>query len=278
VAAAFDLTRLRAERLRLWHLAGNPITDVDQALDFLRHTGFVLSHRARTLLLPSFVEALAGGKEGVPAYEDAAGHPLYARYVAIRHHPRVKKLALELPILRRRHALVLREHVVDFAALLAEPRGPDRRSGESRAAARRIVALIADRGPTSKRTLRLALVGWPAAVRGASLDRVLLDLESRLVLVTVDYTAAEGAVYDLFARAHRALAVRAARQGRGESLDRLLARYVRSARAVEPARGREVLRGFADPREIQVAQSRLLAGGRIASARVGGGEWLWAPD
>ncbi len=278
MAPAFDLTRLRAERLRLWHLAGNPITDVDQALDFLRHTGFALSHRARTFLLPSFVEALAGGKEGVPAYGDAAGHPLYARYVTIRHHPRVKKLALELPILRRRHALVLREHVVDFAALLAELRRPDRRSEESRAAARRVVALIADRGPTSKRTLRLALLGGPAAMRGASLDRVLLDLESRLVLVTVDYTEADGAFFDLFARAHRALAVHAAKQSREESIERLLARYVRSSRAVEPARVREVLRGFADPPEIRAARDRLLAAGRIARARVGGGEWLWAPE
>jgi hypothetical protein len=277
VALEIDLAALRAERLRRWHLAGNPLADVDQAIEFLRHTGFALSHRSRTFLLPSFVEALAGGKTGVPAYGDAAGHPLYRRYVAIRHHPRLTKLALEAPIIKRRHALVLREYAIDFARLLADPPGSDRRSPESRAAAVRVLALVGDRGVTSKRALRQALGAGAPAVRGASLDRVLLDLESRLQLVTVDYTEKEGAFFDLFARAHRSLAVRAAQKSRGESLERLVERYVLSAVVVEPARVSEVLRGLAGAGEVRAALDTLLAAGRLLCARGAGREWFVAP-
>jgi hypothetical protein len=271
VALEIDLGALRAERFRRWHLAGNPIAGVDAAIEFLRHAGFALSHRGRTFLLPSFIEALAGGKTGVPAYGDAAGHPLYRRYVAIRHHPRLTKLALEAPIIRRRHALVLREHVIDFARLLADPPGSDRRSPESRAAAERVLALVGDRGVVSKRALRQAL---GSGLRAEGLDRALLDLESRLQLVTVDYTEKEGAFYDLFARAHRSLAVRAAQKSREESLDRLVERYVRSAVVVEPERPREVFRGVARPADVSAAADRLVAAGRIRIARAGGADWL----
>jgi hypothetical protein len=277
-AEEIDLAALRAERLRRWHLAGNPLADVDEAIEFLRTTGFALAHRARTFLLPSFVEALAGGKAGVPAYGEAAGHPLYARYVAIRHHPRLKRLAIEAPILRRRHALVLRDHMVDFARLLADPGPVDRRSAGSRAATERLLALVGDRGPVSKRELRLAVSAGPRWLAGGGLDRALLDLESRLHIITVGYSEKEGAAYDLFSRAHRALAVRAARRSRTQSLIRLVACYVRSAVVVEPARVAEVFRGLAAAAEVRAVVAILATAGQLARGRAAGQEWLRARE
>jgi hypothetical protein len=271
-----DLAELRQERLKRWHLAGNPITGVGDAIAFFRHTGFCLSHRARTFLLPSLIEAIAGAKAGVPAYADAAGHPLYRRYVEIRRDPRVQKLVLEAPLIRRRHTHVMRDLAVDFACLLADPPLPDRRTPETKLAAKRVLAAVADRGPQSKRALRLSFAHGSASLRAPVLDRVLLDLESRLRLYTVDYSEKEGQVYDLFARAERSLAVRAARRSRAGSIDHLAGRYLQSALVTEPARVREVLRGIASPEEVRASLARLNKSGAIARVRASGGEWLVA--
>lgn len=275
MGAEFDLARLRSERLERWHLAGNPLSGIDDAVAYLEHTGFCFAHRSRTFLLPSFIEAVAGSKRGVPAYGDAAGHPLYHRYVKLRHHPRVTRLVLEIPVIRRRHVLVKRNHVVDLARLAADPPFADRRSEESRDAALRVLSQVADHGVASKRALT-ETVGRELA-RRSSLDRVLLDLESRLRLVTVDYSEKEGAFYDLFARAHRSLAVRAARQERAESLDHLVERYVISAVASEPERVREVFREIAGTAEVRGSVARLAARGGLTRARAAGRVWLIAP-
>lgn len=269
------LAPLRAERLERWHLTGNPLSSVDDAVAYLKNAGFCFAHRSRTFLLPSFIEAVAGTKRGVPAYGDAAGHPLYRRYVELRHHTRVKRLVLELPVIQRRHVLVVRDHVVDLARLVADPPFADRRAQESRDAALRIVSRVADRGVQSKSELREA-IGRRLA-RRSTLDRVLLDLESRLRLVTVDYTEKEGAFYDLFARAYRSLAVRAARQDRDESLDHLVERYVISAVLSEPERVEELFRGIAGAAEVRGSVDRLAALGRITRTRTAGRAWLIAP-
>lgn len=274
---AIDLARLREERLRRWHLAGNPLAGTAEAAAFFYHTGFCFSHRARTFLLPSFIEAIAGAKHGVPAYADAAGgHPLYARYVMFRRDREIRKLVLEAPLIHRRHTHVVRDLVPDFARLLAEPSVPDRRAADSRAAARRVLKSVANEGPMSRRALRLLLTRGPRRVNPGALDRVLLDLESRLRLLTVDYTEKEGAFYDLFTRAHRSLAERAAGRSRTQSLDRIVERYVRSALLVEPARVWEVLRGIASADEIRESLLRLIRSGRLAHARASGSEWIVA--
>jgi hypothetical protein len=249
--ASIDLARLRAERLRHWHLPGNPVADAG--------------------------EAVAGTKRGVPAHGDAAGHPLYRRYVELRHHPRVARLVVEAPVLGRRHALVVRDHMVDFARLLTDPPLADRRTPESRALAARLLAAVADRGPQSKRALRLAFARGSGALGApGALDRALLDLETRLRLITVDHDEKEGASYDLFARAQRSLAIRAARQTRAESLDHLVERYVRSAIVVELGRVREVMRGIASAGEVRESLARLVASGRLGVAREAGAERLVA--
>jgi hypothetical protein len=274
VVAELDLAALRAERLRRWHLAGNPLAGVDEAVAFLKHTGFCLSHRTRSFLLASFVEAIAGSKRGVPAYADAAGHPLYRRYVELRHHSRVNRLVLEAPVIQRRHTLLLREHVVDLARLHADPPLADRRSSESRAAAEWVLATVADQGPQSKRALREAMRRRPARTASGLLDRVLLDLESRLRLLTVDYREKDGAIFDLFARAQRSLALRAARQSRAESVDHLSLRHVRSAIVVEAKRVGGVLRGIASTEEVRASLARLAERGEISRVRASDGEWL----
>ncbi len=274
MTGTIDIARLRAERLHRWHLAGNPLAGVDEALVFFRHTGFCFSHRARTFLLPSFVEAIAGSKQDVPAYADASGHPLYKRYVAIRRDPRVRRLVLEAPIIHRRHTQIVRDLVPDFARILADPPLTDRRAPESRAAAERVIRVVADRGALSKRALRLLLARGSRGLKPAMLDRVLLELESRLHLVTVDYNDKEGAFYDLFARAHRALAERSRHRTRSGSLDRVIERYVRSAVVVEPGRVREVFRGIDGAEEIADSLARLTGKGRLARVREGANEWL----
>jgi len=272
--AEFDLAELRRERLRRWHLAGNPIAGVGEAIAFFRHTGFCLSHRSRTFLTPSLIEAIAGGKHGVPAYADASGHPLYRRYVEIRREHEVRKLVLEAPLLHRRHTHVMRDLIIDFARLLADSPLPDRRTPESKLAARRVLGAVADRGPLSKRALRLRFARGGAALRPPVLDRVLLDLESRLQLCTIDYNEKEGAFYDLFARAERSLAVRAAHRSRETGLDHLVGRYLSSALVVEPGRVREVFRGIASTEEVRTSLDRLIASEQISLVRTPEGAWL----
>jgi hypothetical protein len=259
-------------RTHKWHLDGHPVRTLDDARSFLESVGFCLMYPTRpALLVPTFIGAWVGADDKLPARQHAYADPRAKDATELMVRTLRDKTAFEAPLIDENNAFLLAASVFPYFYALVGERNPKQppaagpRSPYSPLACDAF-EIIRRCGPISKMKLGEALGG---SVSNAGLDRALSELWAKLRITRVDYTAAEGSVWDELSR----WAPNAIREGVGisvpEALSALVSKYVESVIAVDEVEVENFLAHFVPRTRVKEATHALLAARELSFIHVG---------
>jgi hypothetical protein len=264
-----ELLQARAQK---WRLDGRPVRSLDEARSFLESVGFCLMYRLRPpVLAPTFVGAWAGADDRLPTWQHAFADPRAKDATELMVRCLREKIAYEAPLFDENNAFLLAARVFPFFYALVGERNPKQapaefaRSGYS-ALACDAFQIIRRRGPISKTKLG-ELLGGALSVSG--LDRALAELWAKLRITRVDYTEAEGSVWDELSR----WAPDAVAEGVGVSvpaaLSALVSKYMDCVVAAEPAEVETFFSNFVSRSRVKEAINALLTARELSFTHVG---------
>jgi hypothetical protein len=259
-------------RLQKWHLDGQPVHTLDEAGIFFESVGFCLMYPMRpAILAPTFIGAWVGADEKLPAQRHAFADPRAKEATELMVRALRNKIAFEAPLIDDNNSLLLAASVFPYFYALVGERNPKQppalgpRSPYSPLACDAF-ELIRRRGPISKTKLGEMLGG---SVSKAGLDRALGELLSKLRITRVDYTDADGSVWDELSR----WAPDLVREGVGislpEALSALVSKYLECVIAAEEVEVENFLANFVPRTRVKEATHALLSARELSFVHVG---------
>lgn len=264
-----ELLQARAQK---WRLDGQAVRTLDDARAFLDSVGFCLMYPLRPPVpVPTFVGAWVGADDRLPAWQHAFADPRARDATELMVRALRDKVAYEAPLFDENNAFLLAARVFPFFYALVGERNPKQpptagtRSEYSQLACDAF-QIIRRRGPISKTKLGELLAGGLSV---AGLDRALAELWAKLRITRVDYTEAEGSVWDELSR----WAPDAVAEGVGLSvpaaLSALLSKYLDCVVAAEQTEVENFFANFVPKSRVKEAINALLAARELSFAHVG---------
>jgi hypothetical protein len=265
-----ELQQLRREK---WRLDGKPIRTIEVARAFLEDVGVCFMYPQRPpLLVPTFIGAFVGSDDRLPEWQHAFKDPRAAEATELMVRLLREKTVFEANLFEENNGFLVAASVFPyFYALMGErnpkqPPKPGTRSSYSQLACD-AYALIQTEGALSKKKL-LERLGGGLSV--AALDKALAELWSKLRITRVDYSAAEGSVWDLLYR----WAPDAVREGVQlsvpEALSALVSKYLDCVIAVEQSELETFCGKFVPRSKVKDAVNALLAARELSFIHVAG--------
>jgi hypothetical protein len=223
------------------------------------------------VLVPTFVGSWTGADDRLPTWQHAFADARAKDAVELMVRCLREKIAYEAPLFDENNAFLLSANVFPFFYALVGERNPKQaptegtRSGYSPLACDAF-EIIRRRGPISK--LKLGeLLGGALSVSG--LDRALGELWAKLRITRVDYTEAEGSVWDELGR----WAPDAVAEGVGLSvpaaLSALLSKYLDCVVAAEQSEIETFFSNFVPRSRVKEGINALLAARELSFTHVG---------
>lgn len=263
---------LHHAREQKWHLDGHAVRTLDEARSFLESVGFCLMYPLRpAVLVPTFVGAWVGTDDRLPTWQHAFSDPRAKDALELMVRTLRDKAAYEAPLFDENNAFLLSSSVFPFFYALVGERNPKQapatgpRSHYSPLACDAF-EIIRQRGPISKTKLG-ELLGGALSVSG--LDRALSELWAKLRITRVDYTEAEGSVWDELSR----WAPDAVREGVGvsvaEALSALLSKYMDCVVAAEQGEVETFFANFVPRSRVKEAINALLSARELSFVHLG---------
>src|SRR5450755_4048143 len=267
-----DAERFQA-RTQKWRRVGRPVRALDDARAFFESVGFCVMYPMRpAILVPTFIGAWVGADDKLPTRQHAYADSRAQEATELMVRALRDKAAYEAPLIDENNAFLLAPSVFPyFYSLVGErnPKHPPRTGPRSPYSPLACDAfeIIRGRGPISKTKLGEMLGG---SVSNAGLDRGLSELWGKLRITRVDYTAAEGSVWDELSR----WAPDVVREGVGisvpEALSALVSKYLDCAVAVDEGEAENFLANFVPRTRVKEAIHALLAARELSFVHVGG--------
>jgi hypothetical protein len=265
-------SELQQARAQKWRLDGRPVRTLDEARSFLESVGFCLMYPLRPpVLVPTFVGAWVGAEDRLPTWQHAFADPRAKDATELMVRSLRDKISYEAPLFDENNAFLLAWRVFPFFYALVGERNPkqaptaDTRPGYSQLACDAF-QIIRRHGPISKTKLGELLAGGLSV---AGLDRALAELWAKLRITRVDYTEAEGSVWDELSR----WAPDAVAEGVGVSvpaaLSALLSKYLDCVVAAEQADVETFFSNFVPKSRIKEAINALLAARELSFTHMG---------
>lgn len=259
-------------RTQKWRLDGQSVRTLDDARSFLASVGFCLMYPMRpALLVPTFIGAWVGADEKLPLRQHAYNDPRAIEATELMVRALRDRTAYEAPLLDENNAFLLAASVFPYFYSLVGERNPKQapvsgpRSPYSPLACDAF-EIIRRRGPISKTKLGETLGG---SVSNAGLDRALSELWAKLRITRVDYSAAEGSVWDELSR----WAPDVVREGVGisvpEALSALVSKYLDCVVAVDEGDVENFLANFVSRTRVKEAIHALLSARELSFVHVG---------
>ncbi len=259
-------------RTQKWRLDGQSVRTLEDARAFLESVGFCLMYPTRpALLLPTFIGAWVGADEKLPMRQHAYADPRAKEATELMVRALRDHAAYEAPLIDENNAFLLAASVFPYFYALVGERNPKHapaigpRSPYSPLACDAF-EIIRRRGPISKLKLGEMLGG---SVSNAGLDRALSELWAKLRITRVDYTAAEGSVWDELSR----WAPDSVREGVGisvpEALSALVSKYLDCVVAVDEGEVENFLANFVPRTRVKESIHALLAAREVSFVHVG---------
>jgi hypothetical protein len=266
-----DLELLQA-RMQKWHLDGQPVRTLDDARVFLESVGFCLMYPTRPVILaPTFIGAWVGADDKLPARQHAYADPRAKEATELMVRALRDKAAYEAPLIDESNAFLLAPSVFPYFYSLVGERNPKQPPASGPRSPYSPLAcdafdIIRRRGPISKTKLGEVLGG---SVSNAGLDRGLSELWAKLRITRVDYTTADGSVWDELSR----WAPDVVREGVGisvpEALSALVSKYLECVIAVEEGEVETFLANFVPRTRVKEAVHALLSARELSFVHVG---------
>lgn len=223
------------------------------------------------LLVPTFIGAWVGANDKLPMRQHAYDDPRAKEATELMVRALRDKAAYEAPLRDEDNAFLLAASVFPFFYALVGERNPKQPpAGGPRSPYSPLACdafeIIRRRGPISKTKLGEMLGG---SVSNAGLDRALSELWAKLRITRVDYTVAEGSVWDELSR----WAPDVVREGVGislpEALSALVSKYLDCVIAVEEGEAENFLANFVPRTRVKEAIHALLAARELSFVHVG---------
>jgi hypothetical protein len=265
-----ELFQLRTEK---WHLNGQSVRTLDDSRTFLESVGFCLMYPMRpVVLVPTFVGAWVGGDEKLPTQQHAYADQRAKDATELMVRALRERIAYEAPLFDENNAFLLAASVFPYFYALVGERNPKLPPASGPRSPYSPLAcdafqIIRDKGPISKSKLGEMLGG---SVSAAGLDRALSELWGKLRVTRVDYSAAEGSVWDELSR----WAPDLVREGVGisvpEALSALVSKYLECVVAIDEAEVEKFLANFVPRTRVKEAIHALLAARELSFVHVGG--------
>ncbi|MGA9498243.1 MAG: hypothetical protein WBV41_20440 [Terriglobales bacterium] len=264
-----ELLHARAQK---WHLDGQPVRTLDEARTLLESVGFCLMYPTRpAILVPTFIGAWVGTDDKLPMRQQAYNDPRAKEATELMVRVLRDKAAFEAPLNDENNAFLLAASVFPYFYSLVGERNPKQppvtgpRSPYSPLACDAF-EIIRKRGPISKSKLGEMLGG---SVSNAGLDRALSELWAKLRITRVDYSVAEGSVWDELSR----WAPEVVREGVGisvpEALSALVSKYLDCAIAMDEGEVENFLANFVPRTRVKEAIHALLSARELSFVHVG---------
>ena len=264
-----ELLRAREHK---WHIDGRAVRTLDEARSFLESVGFCLMYPLRpAVLAPTFVGAWVGADDRLPTWQHAFSDPRAKDATELMVRALRDKAAYEAPLFDENNAFLLSAAVFPFFYALVGERNPKHapepgaHSGYSQLVCDAF-QIIRQRGPIAKTKLGEMLGG---ALSVSGLDRALSELWAKLRITRVDYSEAEGSVWDELGR----WAPDAVREGVGlsvaEALSALLSKYLDCVVAIEQASVETFFANFVPRSRVKESINALLSAREVSFVRVG---------
>lgn len=270
---------------RAWQLYRHPeraVRTLTAARAFVEAVGFAFTFPERTVTAPDLWSAVNGGERALPEHLD---DPALDRTWEWKDRLPAERQVVYGRFLRGKPTLVARwcwPLLVAASPQAIDPEEWEASYAEGRlsADARRVYAVLLDRGPLSKPALRRA-AGLDRAGAAPRLDRALADLQ-RAFLVGVVGVSDDNAwrycfVYGALSQWVPDLLAQAATIGGQTAMERLLDHYLRLVGAATPA---AIVRLFGwPPTLLERRLARLLTTGQLVAVAVAGQSgWVAHPD
>jgi DNA glycosylase AlkZ-like len=265
-------SELRHAREQKWHLDGHTVRTLDEARSFLESVGFCLMYPLRpAVLAPTFVGAWVGADDRLPTWQHAFSDPRAQDALELMVRALRDKAAYEAPLFDENNAFLLSASVFPYFYSLVGERNPKQPPASGPRSPYSPLAcdafeIIRRCGPISKTKLGEVLGG---ALSVSGLDRALSELWAKLRITRVDYTAAEGSVWDELSR----WAPDVVREGVGisvpEALSALLSQYLDCVVAVEQAEVENFFSNFVPRSRVKEAINALLSARELSFVHVG---------
>jgi len=263
---------LRHAREQKWHLDGHAVRTLDDARSFLESVGFCLMYPLRpAVLVPTFVGAWVAADDRLPTWQHVFSDPRAKDATELMVRALRDKAAYEAPLFDENNAFLLAASVFPYFYALVGERNPKLapatgpRSGYSPLACDAF-RIIRESGPIAKTKLGEMLGG---ALSVSGLDRALGELWAKLRITRVDYTAAEGSVWDELSR----WAPDIVREGVGisvaEALSALVSKYLDCVVAAEQGEVENFFSNFVPRSRVKEAINALLSARELSFAHVG---------
>ena len=268
---------LQQHRREKWRLDGKPVRTIETARAFLEDVGFCLMYPQRpALLVPTFMGAFVGSDDRLPEWQHAFKDSRAAEATELMVRLLRERTAFEANLGDENNGLLVAASVFPYFYAMIGERNPKlapragSRSPYSQLAADAF-ALIQREGALSKQRLLERLGG---GLSTAALDKALAELWSKLRITRVDYSPAEGSVWDLLYR----WAPDAVKEGVGlsvpEALSALVSKYLDCVIAVESTELEAFFGQFIARSKVKEALNALLAARELSFVHVGGKSML----
>ncbi len=265
-------SELLLARTEKWRLNAQPVRTLEDARTFLESVGFCLMYPMRpAILVPTFIGAWVGADEKLPTQQHAYNDPRAKEATELMVRALRDHVAYEAPLFDENNAFLLSASVFPYFYALVGERNPKLPPASGPRSPYSPLAcdafqIIRDKGPISKSKLGEMLGG---SVSTAGLDRALGELWAKLRVTRVDYTTAEGSVWDELSR----WAPEVVREGVGlsvpEALSALVSKYLECVVAIDEGDVEKFLANFVPRTRVKEAIHALLAARELSFVHVG---------
>ena len=263
---------LDQQRRAKWRLDGRSVRTLDEAREFLESVGFCLLYPLKPpVLVPTFIGAWAGSEDRLPTWQHAFADPRAQEAAALMVRLLRERAAYEANLFDENNAFLVAGSIFPYFYALVGERNPRQapkpgpRSGYSQLACDAYEIIRRD-GPIAKHKLQEQLGG---SISSAALDHALGELWSKLRITRVDYTASQGASWDVLYR----WAPDAVREGINlsvaEALSALLSKYLDCVIAADPQEVETFFGNFVPRSRVKEAINALLAARELSFIHLG---------
>jgi hypothetical protein len=265
-------SELQQARMEKWRLDGRAVRTLEDGSDFIEAVGFCLMYPLRpTILLPTFIGAFVGADDRLPTVQHAFSDPRAQAATELMVRLLRGHAAYEANLFDENNNFLVAGSVFPYFYALVGERNPKQapkagaRSEYSQLAVDTF-EVIRRKGPISKQKLREELGGDPSL---AALDRALAELWSKLRITRVDYSAPEGASWDVLYR----WSADAVREGMNLSvasaLSALVSKYLDAVVAAEAVEVENFFSKLVPRSRVKEAINALLAARELSFLHVG---------
>ena len=265
-----ELQQLRREK---WRLDGKSIRTIESARAFVEDVGMCFMYPQRpALLVPTFIGAFVGSDERLPEWQHAFKEPRAADATGLMVRLLREKTAFEANLSEENNGFLVAASVFPYLYALTGERNPKlapkagTRSPYSQLACDAFAVIQRD-GALSKQKL-LEKLGGGLSI--AALDKALAELWSKLRLTRVDYSPAEGSVWDLLYRWAPDAVKEGVQLSVPEALSALVSKYLDCVIAVEQSEIEVFFGKFVARSKVKDAVNALLATREVSFVHVAG--------